>query len=157
MKGLEPSTSTLARGERGVARLEKGGGCGSRDSHLHSGLHGRWTEVGRGWQWAANRVHRAITRGPDKRAWLDRAKSFGNWGAVFANDAVMASAALDRLLHKAAVLNIRGESYRLRERRKAIGSDALPGGPEHRSEQPMTRASAHSRGTGGEEGGEHRR
>ena len=31
----------------------------------------------------------------------------------------MASAALDRLLHKATVVNIRGDSYRLRDRRKA--------------------------------------
>ncbi len=52
-------------------------------------------------------------------------KSFGEWGQVFAQDAVMASAALDRLLHKATVINIRGESYRLRERRKA---QAAPGG-----------------------------
>lgn len=48
-------------------------------------------------------------------------KSFGEWGQVFAQDAVMASAALDRLLHRATVINIRGESYRLRERRKATG------------------------------------
>jgi DNA replication protein DnaC len=34
-------------------------------------------------------------------------KPFGEWGQVFADDAVMASAALDRLLHRATVLNIR--------------------------------------------------
>lgn len=45
-------------------------------------------------------------------------KAFGDWGQVFAGDAVMAAAALDRLLHKATVVNIRGDSYRLRERRK---------------------------------------
>jgi len=31
----------------------------------------------------------------------------------------MDSAALDRLLHRSAVINIRGDSYRLREKRKA--------------------------------------
>ena len=33
-------------------------------------------------------------------------------------DAVMASAALDRLLHRSTVINIRGESYRLKEKRQ---------------------------------------
>lgn len=41
-------------------------------------------------------------------------KSFSQWADVFAGDHVMASAALDRLLHRATVVNIRGESYRLR-------------------------------------------
>jgi DNA replication protein DnaC len=31
----------------------------------------------------------------------------------------MASAALDRLLHRSTVVNIRGESYRLKEKRQA--------------------------------------
>ena len=34
-------------------------------------------------------------------------------------DAVLASAALDRLLHRSTVLNLRGESFRLQEKRKA--------------------------------------
>lgn len=46
-------------------------------------------------------------------------KAFGEWGQVFASDAVMASAALDRLLHRSTVINIRGESYRLKEKRQA--------------------------------------
>lgn len=54
-------------------------------------------------------------------------KSFGEWGQVFADDAVMASAALDRLLHRATVVNIRGDSYRLRGRRKAGGEPAEGG------------------------------
>jgi len=32
---------------------------------------------------------------------------------------VLASAALDRLLHRSTVLNLRGESFRLQEKRKA--------------------------------------
>src|ERR1700747_2099307 len=46
-------------------------------------------------------------------------KAFTDWAHVFAGDPVMASAALDRLLHRATLINIRGDSYRLKERRKA--------------------------------------
>jgi DNA replication protein DnaC len=46
-------------------------------------------------------------------------KAFSEWGSVFADDAALASAALDRLLHRSTVVNIKGESYRLKEKRKA--------------------------------------
>ncbi len=46
-------------------------------------------------------------------------KAFAEWGQVFAGDPIMASAALDRLLHRSTVINIRGESYRLKEKRQA--------------------------------------
>ncbi|MCI0605256.1 IS21-like element helper ATPase IstB [bacterium] len=49
-------------------------------------------------------------------------KAFSDWGEIFAGDAVMASAALDRLLHRCTVINIRGDSYRMKERRQA-GTD----------------------------------
>ena len=45
-------------------------------------------------------------------------KSFGQWDEIFP-DPVLATALLDRLLHHATTLNIRGESYRLRHRRNA--------------------------------------
>jgi DNA replication protein DnaC len=45
-------------------------------------------------------------------------KSLADWGEVF-NDQVLATAILDRLLHHATTLNIKGESFRLREKRKA--------------------------------------
>ncbi len=45
-------------------------------------------------------------------------KGFGEWGEVL-GDAVIATAILDRLLHHSHVLNIRGESYRLREKKQA--------------------------------------
>jgi DNA replication protein DnaC len=45
-------------------------------------------------------------------------KSFLDWGEVF-NDGVLATAILDRLLHHATTLNIKGESYRLKEKRRA--------------------------------------
>ncbi len=46
-------------------------------------------------------------------------KAFGDWASVFASDPVMASAALDRLLHRSTIINIRGDSYRLKEKRLA--------------------------------------
>ena len=45
-------------------------------------------------------------------------RSIGEWGTVF-GDAVVATAILDRLLHHSQVVTIRGESYRLREKRRA--------------------------------------
>ena len=45
-------------------------------------------------------------------------KSFLDWGEVF-NDHILATAILDRLLHHATTLNIKGDSYRLKEKRKA--------------------------------------
>lgn len=45
-------------------------------------------------------------------------RSVGEWGDVF-GDSVVATAILDRLLHHSHVLTIRGESYRLREKRRA--------------------------------------
>ena len=45
-------------------------------------------------------------------------KSYGEWGDIFA-DQVLAAAILDRLLHFSTTLNIRGQSYRLREKRQA--------------------------------------
>ena len=45
-------------------------------------------------------------------------KGFGEWGELL-GDSVIASAVLDRLLHHSHILNVRGESYRLREKRQA--------------------------------------
>jgi len=45
-------------------------------------------------------------------------QSFGAWGEVF-GERVIATAILDRVLHHAITLNIRGNSYRLKEKLKA--------------------------------------
>src|SRR5512146_910286 len=45
-------------------------------------------------------------------------KTFLDWGEIF-NDPVLATAVLDRLLHYSTTLNIKGESYRLKEKRRA--------------------------------------
>lgn len=46
-------------------------------------------------------------------------KSFSDWGEIMAGDTTIASAILDRLLHYSTVINIKGESYRLKEKKKA--------------------------------------
>ena len=45
-------------------------------------------------------------------------QSLAGWGQVF-GDQVIATAVLDRLLHHSTIINIKGESYRLKEKRKA--------------------------------------
>ncbi len=64
-------------------------------------------------------------------------KGFSEWGELL-GDAVIATAILDRLLHHSHVLNIRGESYRLKDKRQAglLTSPQLlnPQSEEHKSE-----------------------
>ena len=45
-------------------------------------------------------------------------KSYGDWGTIF-GDKVIAAAMLDRLLHHSHTINIKGESYRLKDKRQA--------------------------------------
>jgi DNA replication protein DnaC len=46
-------------------------------------------------------------------------KGVAEWPGVLAGDEVLATAILDRLLHRCQVLNISGRSYRLRELERA--------------------------------------
>ena len=60
---------------------------------------------------------------------------FGSWDQAFAGDRVLTAALLDRLLHHAQVIHIRGDSYRLKDKRKAgiVGNanhNAIKGGEE---------------------------
>jgi DNA replication protein DnaC len=63
-------------------------------------------------------------------------KSFLDWGETF-NDPVIATAILDRLLHYSTTLNIKGESYRLKEKRRAglLGRTGL--GPAEQEVPPQ--------------------
>jgi len=45
--------------------------------------------------------------------------AFGSWDGAFGGDAVLTAAMLDRTLHHATIININGESYRVRDKRKA--------------------------------------
>ncbi len=44
-------------------------------------------------------------------------KSYGEWGDIF-KDHVIAAAILDRILHHCTTVNIKGESYRLKDRKR---------------------------------------
>lgn len=55
-------------------------------------------------------------------------KSFGEWGEVF-GDSVLATAILDRILHHCTVVNIRGDSYRLKNRRRTGTNVQIPQTP----------------------------
>jgi len=60
-------------------------------------------------------ISRRYERGP---MILTSNQSFGSWGEVF-GDRIIATAILDRILHHAITLNIRGNSYRLKDKLKA--------------------------------------
>jgi DNA replication protein DnaC len=65
-------------------------------------------------QASANWIFQVVSRRYDKGSIiLTSNRGFGDWNKVFA-DQVVASAIVDRLLHKATVLNIKGKSYRMR-------------------------------------------
>jgi DNA replication protein DnaC len=60
-------------------------------------------------------ISRRYERGP---MILTSNQSFGSWGEVF-GDRIIATAILDRILHHAITINIRGNSYRLKDKLKA--------------------------------------
>ncbi len=66
-------------------------------------------------------------------------RAVSEWGEVF-GDAVVATAILDRLLHHSQVLTIRGDSYRLREKRRSglLRPLAAPGENPGSHPQPTT-------------------
>ena len=45
--------------------------------------------------------------------------SFPQWATAFADDTTLTAAMLDRLLHHAHIVSMSGESYRLKDKRKA--------------------------------------
>jgi len=68
---------------------------------------------------AAHLFFQLVSRRYEKGAMLITSnRNVGEWGTVFA-DPVVATAILDRLLHHSHVLTIRGESYRLRAKRRS--------------------------------------
>jgi DNA replication protein DnaC len=70
-------------------------------------------------------------------------RAVSEWGDVF-GDPVVATAILDRLLHHSHVLTIRGESYRLREKRRAglLGTTGAPAAPSPSSAARAKRSPA---------------
>jgi IstB-like ATP binding protein len=55
-------------------------------------------------------------------------KPFGRWGEVFGDD-VVAAAMIDRLVHHAEVVSLKGESYRLKDRNLGRVPAATTNGP----------------------------
>ncbi len=68
----------------------------------------------------ANLFFQVIARRYEKGAIvLTSNLGFGQWDQTFATDSVLTAAMLDRLLHHAHVVPIQGDSYRLKEKRRA--------------------------------------
>ena len=81
-------------------------------------------------------------------------RGFAEWGEVF-GDPVVATALLDRLLHHAAVVQIEGSSYRLRQhtdlvpehiRSKALIQPPLMPPPRRRGRPPKNGVAHHALG-----------
>jgi DNA replication protein DnaC len=64
-------------------------------------------------------------------------KGFAEWASVFAGDEVLTAAILDRLLHHGTVINIRGRSYRLRDKLQA-GTVVAPPTPPPNPERTIS-------------------
>jgi DNA replication protein DnaC len=81
---------------------------------------------------AANHFFELVSRRYERGSIiLTSNKSYADWGTLFPEVAI-AAATLDRLLHHATTLNIRGDSYRLKDKRRAgllTGSAAPPAPP----------------------------
>jgi len=73
-------------------------------------------------QASAHWVFEVVRRRYEKEApiILTSNRGFSDWGQVF-SDSVVATAIVDRLLHNAVVINIRGRSYRMRDYKEEAG------------------------------------
>lgn len=68
----------------------------------------------------ANLFFQVVAKRYEKAALLMTSNlPFGQWDQAFANDTTLTAAMLDRLLHHAHVIHIKGESFRLKDKRKA--------------------------------------
>jgi len=67
-------------------------------------------------------------------------KCLAEWAGVFAGDEVLTAAILDRLLHHGTVVNIRGQSHRLKDRFKAGTAESgdRVAGPTRRGRQEQS-------------------
>ncbi len=71
-------------------------------------------------------------------------KSFEEWGEIF-GDEVMAAALIDRLLHHCHIVNIRGNSYRMRQHTELWHALQPPASEENESpKRPRNRKEAHT-------------
>jgi hypothetical protein len=80
-----------------------------------AGTQDRLAADGRSQPWRFQLVSKRYTKGS---IIVTSNKSYSEWGAVF-GDEVAAAAIIDRLLHYSTTVNIRGESYRLKDKKRA--------------------------------------
>jgi DNA replication protein DnaC len=125
LKAIEAGYSTLFLSAAGlIAQLEKA----ERENRLDEDLKRLcgpklliidelgYLPLGRN---GANLIFQLVSRRYERGALIITSnKSFGLWGEVF-GDNMLAAAILDRVLHHSITLTIKGESFRLREKRKA--------------------------------------
>lgn len=108
-----------------LSRLKKGFSLGRLDEYLRAYLRCSLLIVDEVGYLAlerdeANLLFQVISKRYERGSIiLTSNKSYGAWGEIVAGDNILAGAILDRLLHHSATINIKGESYRLKERRKA--------------------------------------
>ena len=125
LKAIEAGYSTLFLTAAGlIAQLEKAERENRLDEELKR-LNGPklliidelgYLPLGRN---GANLVFQLVSRRYERGALLITSnKAFGQWSQVFRDD-MLAAAILDRVLHHSSTLSIKGESFRLREKRKA--------------------------------------
>ncbi len=68
----------------------------------------------------ANLFFQVVTKRYERGAMILTSNlTFGSWDQAFAGETVLTAAMLDRLLHHATVVQISGESYRLKDKRRA--------------------------------------
>ena len=66
-------------------------------------------------QRAANLFFQVITQRYETGSLIVNSnRAFSGWGEIFASDPIVAAAMIDRLVHHAEILNLKGASYRLR-------------------------------------------
>ena len=121
LKAIEAGYSTLFLTEAGlIAQLEKAERENRLDEELKRLCGPRpliidelgVLPLGRN---GANLVFQLVSRRYERGALLITS---GQWGQVFGDD-MLAAAILGRVLHHSSTVNIKGESFRLREKRKA--------------------------------------
>jgi IstB-like ATP binding protein len=146
---VSPVSNAMARLDHELWRaLHFGGGFGgaARKAHESGALDDKLAslakpklliidELGYYLPFDPNAAHRLVSRHYERSAiLLTPNRSVGEWAAVF-GDPVMATAILDRLLHHSAVVTIGGDSYRLKERRRAGLLHKQSAAPELQSEK----------------------
>jgi DNA replication protein DnaC len=68
----------------------------------------------------ANLFFQIAARRYERRAMILTSNlTFGSWDSAFAGDSVLTAAMLDRVLHHSNIVSINGESFRLKDKRKA--------------------------------------